>query len=114
MKLVKIYVLPAEIRSEILSLFGTTANAARRLRLSFGYQIVNHGLRGTAIQEAQGEEIERAWHRWKLHYIRGVALGLDLELNNFEQVPEQQTDDLADKEIKEWMRRLRPQTESLS
>ena len=104
---VKTYMISPEVRWEILSLFGTTANAVRKLRLSVPYQIVNHGLRGTPIQQAQGSEIETAWFHWKRHYIRGVALGLDLDLNNFERVSEQQTDELSDQEIKVWTKRLR-------
>lgn len=104
----KNFIVAQDVRAEVLSLFGTVANAAKKLRLDINYGTLNQGLRGLAIRPGDGETIEIAWREWKQHYVRGVSLGVRLDLNDFERVPQEETDDLADQEIEEWTRRLKP------
>jgi hypothetical protein len=106
----KTHIVARDVREEVLSLFGSVANAAGKLQIDISYGTLNQGLRGLAIRPSEGEAIEAAWREWKQHYVRGVALGVRTDLNNFERVPQEETDDLADQEIEEWTRRLRPKT----
>ncbi len=103
----KTHIVDRDVREEVLSLFGTVANTAGKLQVDISYGTLNQGLRGLAIRPSEGEAIEAAWREWKQHYIRGVALGVRIDLNNFERVPQEETDDLSDQEIEEWTRRLR-------
>lgn len=104
----KTHIMARDVREEVLSLFGTVANAASKLKVDISYGTLNQGLRGLAIRPVEGEAIEEAWREWKQHYVRGVSLGVRVDLNNFERVPQEETDDLSDQEIEEWTRRLRP------
>ncbi len=104
----KTHIVDRDVREEVLSLFGTVANAAMKLQIGISYGTLNQGLRGLAIHPNDGEAIEAGWREWKQHYVRGVALGVRIDINNFERVPQEETDDLADQEIEEWTRRLRP------
>lgn len=104
----KTYVLAAATRREILSLFGTAANVAAKLKLTLSYHTVNQALRGLLVRPEDGQAIVSAWRDWKAHYVRGEALGLRPHVEHFERVPEEETDALADREIEAWTRRLRP------
>lgn len=104
----KTHTIAKDVREEVISLFGTAANAAAKLQTKISYGTLNQALRGLAVRPTDGEEIESTWREWKQHYIRGVALGVRIDLNNFERVPVEETDDLSDAEIEEWTRRLRP------
>ena len=104
----KTYVVDSDARGEIVSLFGTAANAAAKLRLTLSYHTVNLALRGLPVRPEEGQAIIDAWREWKAHYVRGEALGLRPDVEHFMRVPAEQTDALADRETAEWTRRLRP------
>lgn len=104
---VKTQLVDPDVRQEVLSLFGSCANASAKLRLNLSYGTLNQALRGLPVRPEDAEELVSAWREWKQHYVRGVALGVTTDLNNFERVPPEETDDLADAEIEEWTRRLK-------
>ncbi len=104
---VKTTAVAEDVREQVLSLFGTVTNVSLKLKLSLTYGTLNQALRGLPIRPVDAEEMEGAWREWKQHYIRGIALGITNDLNNFERVPLEETDDLADMEIEEWTRRLK-------
>ena len=104
----KTMLVAEDVRTEVLSLFGTVPNVSAKLRLPISYGTLYQALRGLAVRPEDAEAIEDAWRKWKQHYIRGLALGLMIDLNDFERVSREKTDQLADDEIEEWTRRLRP------
>lgn len=103
---VKTQVVAEDVRNEVLSLFGTVANAAGKLQIDLSYGTINQAIRGLPIRPNDAVKLEEAWRQWKQHYVRGVALGVVDHLNDFKRPPPEETDDLSDLEIEEWSRRL--------
>ena len=104
---VKTYVVAQDVREEVLSLFGTVANAQAKLRIDLSYAGLNEALRGMAVRPADGEGLEQAWREWKQHFLRGVAIGVQTDLNNFERPQPVDTEELEAREAEEWRRRLK-------
>lgn len=103
----KTYVVDPAVRAQVLTLFGTTANAAERLELGhLGYATLNQALRGYPVRPEHGQELEHAWQAWAEHHLRGVALGLHDELSDFTVPEPDETADLEHQELKAWRTRL--------
>ncbi len=104
----KTYTIAAAVRGEIISLFGTAANATAKLKLTLSYHTVNMALRGLPVRPGDGQAIVKAWREWKAHYVRGEALGLRPHTEHFERPSKKAAEALTDQETEEWTRRLRP------
>lgn len=101
-----------DVVDQIKSLFGTTSNAQDMLRVRhIPYQSMNEILRGNPANPEYVDAVTEAWRYWKQIYIRGVRLGVGVDLSTW-RLPEDvdaRLIELHSLEDTEWRRILKPQ-----